>query len=188
VNSLWDKAAKIVIMKSLDTLKKKYSPAELAEAYVFPSQQTNAERKANLKNFQKWNNDRKAQQTPEEKLLLMLLQLRFQMEDYLQSADVNEFFHFGFFLKEYIRRQHKKSKEFAREIDVDATELSQVINRRRPASEKYFIRLEIHSNRNFPAHIWFKIQEKEKLYKLDNDRSLRDKESKHVKKRLNLVF
>lgn len=53
------------------------------------------------------------------------------MEDYLNADTFDENFYFGYFLKEYIQRLEKKSKEFAEEINIDPTELSQVINKHR---------------------------------------------------------
>jgi hypothetical protein len=59
--------------------------------------------------------------------------------------------------------------------------LSQIINQHRQPTEKLIIRLEIHSNKNFPALLWFKLIEKEKAYKLIHDKELRERERKHVK-------
>ncbi|MGV8091475.1 MAG: hypothetical protein AB2L24_06360 [Mangrovibacterium sp.] len=66
--------------------------------------------------------------------------------------------------------------------------MSQVINRHRKPAEKLIFRLEIHSNRNFPAIMWFKLLEKERVYELLHNRNLIDNEEKHVKQRLEFSF
>jgi plasmid maintenance system antidote protein VapI len=87
-------------------------------------------------------------------------------------------------LKEYIIRLEKKNNKFASEINIDPTELSQVINRRRRPTEKLIFRLEIHSNRNFPALMWFKLLEKDRAYELKHHKEIIDKERKNVKEQL----
>jgi hypothetical protein len=122
------------------------------------------------------------------KLITKLLQLKFVMEDYIMQKEYKEDFDFSYFLVEYIDRLEVKKKEFAQEIYVNPTELSQIINRHRSPNEKFIIRLEIHSNKNFPAIIWSKIIEKERIFRLQNDTKLRLSESKHVTSKLDFTF
>ena len=82
----------------------------------------------------------------------------------------------------------KKNKEFAEEIDLDATELSQVIHKHRKPTEKLIFRLEIHSNRNFPAVLWYRLMEKDRLYELLHNRNIVNIEKKHVKQKLEFSF
>lgn len=110
--------------------------------------------------------------------------MKFLIEDYIRSDSFDKNFHFGYFLKEYISRLEKKNKEFAQEINVDPAELSQIINKHRKPTEKLIFRLEIHSNKNFPALMWFKVLEKERAYELLHDRSIIEEEKKHVKRKL----
>ncbi len=119
--------------------------------------------------------------TVHERQIIQLSQLKYIMEDYVNSSGFNKNYSFGYFLKEYISSLKKKSKEFAEEIDLDPTELSQIINSHRYPGDKLLIRLELHSNRNFPAILWFRLLEKEKGYELLNNSGLRKKEQKHVK-------
>jgi plasmid maintenance system antidote protein VapI len=107
--------------------------------------------------------------------------LKFLIEDYIKSEKFNKDYSFGYFLKEYITRLEKKNNQFADEINVDPAELSQVINKRRRPTEKLIFRLEIHSNRNFPALMWFKLLEKNRAYELKHHREIIDSEKKNVK-------
>ncbi|HMG82895.1 MAG TPA: hypothetical protein VK559_07655 [Ferruginibacter sp.] len=171
-------------MKSYKEIEKKYTPKEIAESFVFPHDLNKVQREQSLDNFRKWRKENEAKRTVEGKLKIQLLQLKFLMEDYIQQMDYKKDYNFSYFLKEYIIRLEKKNKDFAGEINVDPTELSQIINKHRAPNEKFIIRLEIHSNKNFPAIMWFKLIEKEKVFQLEHDTKLRTSENKHVKSRL----
>lgn len=171
-------------MKALKNIEKAYSPKEIAESLVFPGTDNPKEKEAVLGEFRDFRRGLVDAQSPESKTISRLLQLKFLMEDYLQADAFNRNLHFGYFLKEYIRRLEKKNKVFAEEIDIDTTELSQVINKHRKPTEKLIFRLEIHSNRNFPAALWFRLVEKERMHELLHDRRIIAKEEKHVKQKL----
>jgi plasmid maintenance system antidote protein VapI len=175
-------------MKSYKELARKYTPAEIAESFVFPGESDKKQREESLESFQKFRRETESRRSPKDKLISQLLQLRFLMEDYVKTDSYNTNYNFAYFLKEYIGRQQKKHKEFAHEIQVDPTELSQIINRRRPPSEKLIIRLEIHSNKSFPAIMWFKTIQMEKAFELVHDQELRETEHKHVKGKLAFSF
>lgn len=175
-----------------ETLKKgairKHTQKEIAASTVFPMSADAHERKELLTAFKEIRKKQKNTQSEESKLIATLLQLRFLIEDYLQATSINEDLYFGYFLKEYITRLEKKNKQFANEIDVDPTELSQIINKHRKPTDKIIYRLELHSNRNFPAVMWFKILEKEREYELIHNTSIVEKENKYVKERLQVSF
>lgn len=171
-------------MKTYKEIAKKHTSAEIAESLVFPSTMSAKERKAALAEFGQFRKQAADKLTQKEKTISLLLQLKFLIEDYVASDSFDESRHFGHFLKEYISRLEKKNKEFAAEIDVDPTELSQVINQHRKPTDKLIYRLDIHSNKNFPAILWFRILEKERVYELTQNPEIIDKEKKHVKMRL----
>ena len=173
-------------MKSYNELLKKFKPEEIAGSFVFPGNKRNKNKSLDL--FREHRKKAELKRTSKDKVISKLLQLRFLMEDYVQTDKFDREFSFGYFLEEYISRLDKKKKIFAEEIGIDPTELSQIINRHRSPNEKFCIRLEVHSNSNFPAPIWFKVIEKEKIFELINDKGLRDSESKHVKSKLQFTF
>jgi hypothetical protein len=175
-------------MKSYKEIAKKYKPEEIVESFIFPNDLNKTQKEQVLDNFRTWRKKNELKRTTESKLITQLLQLRFLMEDYIKESGYKKNYDFSYFLKEYITRLEKKNKDFANEIDVDPTELSQIINKHRPPNEKFIIRLEIHSNKNFPAIIWFKLIEKEKTFQLLNNIQLRASENKHVKSRLDFTF
>ncbi len=175
-------------MKSYKEIEKKYTPEEIAESIVFPGTKNTKEREAILSEFRDFRKNISDKRTEKSKTISLLLQLKFLIEDYLDANSFNKNYYFGYFLKEYITRLEKKNKEFAAEIDVDPTELSQVINRHRKPTDKLIYRLEIHSNNNFPALMWFKLLEKERAYELLHNRKMIENEKKHVKRKLEFSF
>jgi plasmid maintenance system antidote protein VapI len=175
-------------MKSYKEIEKQYSPEEIAESLVFPGTKDPKEREARLEEFRKYRKKISDKQSEKSKLISQLLQLKFLIEDYLKGDTFNKEYHFGYFLKEYITRIEKKNNQFADEIDVKPTELSQVINKRRKPTEKLIFRLDIHSNKNFPALMWFKLLEKERAYELKHNKGIIDSEKKYVKEKLAFSF
>ncbi|WP_291906332.1 helix-turn-helix transcriptional regulator [Chitinophaga sp. CB10] len=171
-------------MKPQKDIEKKHTNKELAASIVFPGPQNLRDREDMLSALKEIRKRKKQEQTDDSKLIAQLLQLKFLMEDYLNDKALNQHLYFGYFLKEYIVRLEKKYKQFAEEIDVNPTELSQIINRHRNPTDKIIYRLEIHSNRNFPAIMWFRILEKQREYELMHDASIVNSEKSHVKKQL----
>ncbi|MHA4811485.1 hypothetical protein ACX0G9_25520 [Flavitalea flava] len=171
-------------MKSLKNIEKEYTPEEIAESFVFPGPKAPKEREALLETFRQHRKKVSDKQSGKTKLISQLLQLKFLIEDYIKSEKLNKDYSFGYFLKEYITRLEKKNKQFADEINVDPAELSLVINKHRQPTEKLIFRLEIHSNRNFPALMWFKVLEKDRAYELKHHREIIDSEKKNVKQML----
>lgn len=168
-----------------DKLKDKYSDKELGESFVFrnklsPTQKAESDLQMNAMRKEIQNT-----LTPNQILLSRLLQLKYQIEDYLDNAGYDVERSFGFFLRNYLNFLNKKNKEFASDIDIAETELSQILNHHRKPSEKLFIRLEIHSNKIIPAITWFRLSEREKEHEILTDDNLRIREQNHVRNILN---
>lgn len=167
----------------------KFTSEELADAFVFPAdRKTTAEEKREESDF--WEARRKKfdNRTPVQQIYANLLQLKFQLEDYIGSAQYKDKLNFGYFLNEYVSRQEKKDKEFANEVDVTPAVLSQYINNHRKPKDEFVIRLELHSNGMIPAISWFKVIQKEKEHEIMTNLDLRREESKHVKSRLEFAY
>ncbi len=167
-------------------LLNKYRAKELADAFVFRTKLTAEERKKSDMRLKQMRTKIQKEVTPKQLLLSRIMQLKYQIEDYSNNApyDINR--SFGFFLREYLKSLNKKNKDFASDLDINETELSQILNKHRTPSEKLIIRLEIHSNKTIPAITWFRLLEKEKEHEIITDIAIRKNESKHVKNRLQL--
>lgn len=171
-----------------DKLEKKYSSKELAESFVFRTKLSAKEKKQADLQLNLMRAKVQKQTTAKQMLLSRLLQLKYQIEDYSKNAPYDISRSFGYFLREYLKSLNKKNKDFASDIDIDETELSQILNQHRKPSEKIIIRLEIHSNKTIPAITWYRLLEKEKEYEILTNNLIRRSESKHVKNRLHLTI
>jgi plasmid maintenance system antidote protein VapI len=160
----------------------KLTDEELAEAYIFPADKSIVSEAEELA-FWAMRKKRLRERSPEQQILANILQLKFQLEDYIQHSDYDDKHNFGFFLKSYIDILGKKNKDFAEEIDITSAELSQLVNSHRNPSKEILVRLELHSDNNIPAIAWYRLLEKEQTHLLAVDQELRKAEAKHVKKR-----
>jgi len=167
----------------------KFSNEELAEAFIFPRvEPKTAKEKQEEEAF--WQERRTSfeNRTPKQKMYTKLLQLKFQLEEYIGSNQCEEVLNFGYFLNEYVNRQEKLDKEFAADIDVKPAVLSQYLNNHRKPTEKFVIRLELLSNGMISALAWLKLLQKDKEHQIMTDKTIRKEESRHVKHRLEFAY
>jgi plasmid maintenance system antidote protein VapI len=175
-----DKKQKKVIKNTVDE-------HELAVNYVFPVKLSRTEKQVADNDLMDVLSRRRNAKTSEDKLKAILLQFRFEIEQYLTSHDFDEKKTFGHFLKQYIQGLNKKQVDFAYEIDVKPAELSQYINNHRTPPQNIIIRLELHSRNVIPAAAWYQLVEKEKLHDLNTNSGLRTREKRFVKRTAELV-
>jgi len=165
---------------SIKKLLEEYTPEELAESFVFPVKLTARQKKEADIQLQEARAKTQSEMTEKGRLVSRLLQLRFRLEDYLNKKDFDAGLTFSYFLKEYVNLVSKKRKDFAEEISIDETLLSQFINMRRMPPDYMAIRLELHSNKIIPAEYWYRLVEKEREHQIKTDTNLRKKEMKYV--------
>ncbi|MCF0056039.1 hypothetical protein [Dyadobacter sp. CY356] len=165
------------------------SDRELAEAFIFPSiENTDKVEKKEDEDFWKERQQQFESRSKQQKIYDKLLQLKFQLEDYVTNQKYDADANFGFFLNEYINGLEKQDKQFAADIDVKPAVLSGYINNHRKPPHKIIIRLELHSNGIIPAHIWYRLLQKDKEHQIKTDEVMRKEESSHVKNKLQLFF
>jgi hypothetical protein len=166
---------------SYKKLLQEYSPAELAESFIFPIKLSARQQKAADLQFAEARKRVQQEMTEAEKLTAKLMGLKFRMEDYFRAEKPNAEYSFGYFLKLYIKLLDKKRRGFAEEIGIDETLLSQLINRHRTPPDYISIRLELHSNNSIPAEYWFRTIEKDREgLMLLNKAAMRKKERRYV--------
>lgn len=165
-------------------LKKKYSDTELAESFVFRTKVAPEEQTILDRDLAAARNTLRDKTTSQQRNKAALLQLRFQMEDELQSSGFDAAKSFAVFLRRYIKLNYTAYKDFASDIGINVTELSQILNNHRSPSENTIIRLELHSNNFIPAKIWFRLLEKERLHELESNMLIREREAQYVKRKL----
>jgi hypothetical protein len=172
---------------SLKKLLKEYTIEEIADSFMLPAKLTVKQKQEADRQLAEHRAKRRAEMTEEEKQHFKLLQLKFRMEDYIKGDQYDPQFTFGYFLEQYLELTNRKKKEFAKDIQIHETLLSQILKNRREPNNSIMIRLELHSNNAIPAIYWFKLLEKEKGHQINTNRALRDKESQYVTHGLQLT-
>lgn len=147
---------------------------------------TPAQQIENLSAFGNYRQKAKEKISEDDKLRLRFLRLKFQMNKFLTAK--NSDYQFSFFLDFYIKCLELSGKTFAEEISIKPSELSQILHNRRDPNEKIMMRLEIHSNYNFPAPLWYEVLAKQKSLELKNDRKLRKQEEANVQPKVAVVI
>jgi transcriptional regulator with XRE-family HTH domain len=147
---------------------------------------TAAQREANLLAFGDYRLKTKGKISDNDKLRLRFLRLKFQINSFLNAQKSD--YSFSFFLALYIKCLGLNGKTFADEISLQPSELSQILHNRRDPNEKIMMRLEIHSNYNFPAPLWYEVLAKQKALELMNDKKLREQEQANVQSKVDVVI
>jgi hypothetical protein len=161
---------------------------EVSKSFVLPVKFTDEQQKKAAEQLSSARKRNQARKITNDVLALKILQLRFQVEDYINSNEYNPKKNFATFLKTYLSIANKRSVDLAKEIDVHKSLISQLINNTREPNESLMVRLELHSNNNIPATYWFRIVQKDKVHELSINRQLRQQEKKHVSKKLDVVI
>lgn len=159
---------------------KQMDPEDIVDSFFFPAKLTKKQKEEADKQLAEARKQYRAQATKKEYLEANLMQLRFQLQDYIKSETYDPQKRFGNFLKAYLIILNKKSTELASEISIHETLVSQLINNHRDPNEDIMVRLELHSNNNIPAHYWFMLVQKDRINQLKTDKALRKREKKFV--------
>lgn len=177
------KNKKISETKGLDS----YTDQELAEALIFPVAASTGTQ-AKFEDAEFWNERRKkfAARNPQERLRDDLLRVKFQLEDYLLQDNYESQQNFAYFLSAYARCLHKADKQFATELDIKSSVLSQYLNNHRRPPEKFVFRLEQHSEGVITARSWYRLLQKDKEHELLSNINIRREESRHISKTVEL--
>lgn len=161
-----------------------YNETDIVQSFVLPSRLTKKQQQQAADQLKAAR--LRVQQTASDnsRLAARLLQLRYRLEDYINSEKYDPRKRFGNFLKAYIETVDKKRREFGHEIHLHESQLSQLISNTREPNESIIIRLELHSNKNIPAEYWFRLLQKEKIHELRHNKQLRNSEKKHVQNKV----
>lgn len=154
-------------------------------SFQSPSMTPNQEEE-NLMAFGKYRQKAKKEVSDEDRLRLRFLHLKFQINEFLKGAHSEH--KFGFFLSLYMKCLELNGKTFAQEMNIKPSTLSQFIHNQRDPNEEVMMRLEIHSNYNFSAGLWYGILAQQKVLELKNDKLLRKQEEAVVKPRVSVVI
>ncbi len=117
-----------------------------------------------------------------------LMQLKLKMEEYIKKPVYGNQRYFSEFLKSYIDTIYTKRSFFAKDIDISAVSLSQVINNHREPKEEFILKLMIHSEKvykdvcEFHKKTWYQVYFHEKICDtMSSQAQWRPKIEKHVR-------
>ncbi|QKZ14978.1 hypothetical protein [Spirosoma sp. KUDC1026] len=158
------------------------APEEVVDGFFFPDQMNGKEQQQADEELAVALQKRRANLTDVEKLRGKLLQLKFQIEDYIKEDKFDPQKSFAYFLKSYVELQPKKKNEIAAELSIHKSKLSQLLSGDREPSDDLFIRLEFHSERFIPARDWFRVTMKKHENDIMTNVALRNQEKSYVKK------
>jgi len=97
------------------------------------------------------------------------MQLKLQIDEYLNSAESDVQHQFTSFLNTYINTIYEKQQQFAQDLDITPVSLSQILNNHREPKEEFFKKLMIHSERIFKAikgfhkQSWYQVYYRDKI-------------------------
>jgi hypothetical protein len=165
---------------------KNYTDQELAEAYIFPSELSEEEKKIADAELKKLRFEQLYKMTDAQKRTADLLRLKFQIEEYLKKGSYSEAFSFAAFLQDYIRIVGKKQIEFAFEINLHPTKLSSILTNKIDPNIALTYRLEKHSNDTIPALFWWRLWIKKIENDIVNDTEMKKREGNKVRSSLSI--
>jgi plasmid maintenance system antidote protein VapI len=171
----------------LKKIRTQYTDEEIVSSFVLPVKLTDTQKEEASKQIAEHRAKRRASGSADTQLKVKLMQLKLRLENYIYSDQYDPKCTFGNFLSQYLLIVNKKHKDFADDIKIHETLLSNIIKNRREPSQFIFIRLELHSNNTIPALYWYKLIEKETEHQLKTDAALRKKESQYVTSKLQLL-
>jgi plasmid maintenance system antidote protein VapI len=173
---------------SVKKLMESYTKDEAVKSFVFPVNLSRKQQEQARNQLKEARAKLQAEAKEKDLLAARLMQFKFQLEDYIQQDTYDPGKRFGNFLKAYLAIIHKKSNDFAHDIKVHKTLVSQWINNSRKPNEEYVVRLELHSNNSIPADYWYRVIQKEQVHMLRSNMQLRQREQRNVLDKLALHF
>lgn len=161
-------------------LNGKVTQAELDGDVFIAVELSPAEKKEADRELAEYRAERKSKMTDKVGDSLIQHHIRARIDSYLATKKYDPAMSFGYFLKEYIDNLETKRKDFAEQIGIDESLLSQLINGHRLPPDYLLIRLEIQSNRKISAWHWYKLVAMEKEHYIKTDKEIREKQRKYV--------
>lgn len=151
---------------------------------------TDKQRRENSDALLRARAERLKERTAEEVRRSRLVQLKLQMEEYLEDAHSELQNAFTYFLGSYVDALYKKRKDFASDISISPLELSQVMNNHRKPPQKFMLRLLVHSEKTYKAicdfneKLWHRVYYRQRINDImSNQLEWREDVEKYVTKR-----
>ncbi len=157
---------------------------ELVEAYIFPHGLSASEKKEADAELSMLRQQHLLDMPAEQRIYGNLLGLKYRILEYLKRGEYSGQNSFEAFLSQYIDILNKKHKDFATEISLHPTKLSQLLSGKVEPNLPLVYRLEKHSGGVIPALLWWQVQMKKMENTITQDKAGRLREAKKVKNEL----
>lgn len=105
-----------------------------------------------------------------------IISFRMNLLSYLEND--NEQKTVGYFLIEYLKAINIKKRDFAQQLNIHYTKLSNILHDRVNINNEIAFKLEVHSK--ISAYYWIKIKQKQELYALLQTKELKQKAYQNV--------
>lgn len=151
---------------------------------------TDKERKEEKEAILKAREARFKERSEQEVKIAKLMQLKYQMEDYVNNPKCDLERNFTRFLAAYVDTVYDKRKNFATDLSIKPMVLSQVLNNHREPQSTFILRLIVHSEElyknlcAFDKELWPRIYYQDKVCEIFSTQDKwRKSEEKFVNKR-----
>jgi len=170
------------------TNKKNIIMIEDAEYGVDSRYESNTERESDASALMEARLRRMKNLSKDQIVRAKLIQLKLKMEEYIKSPVYDDRNYFSEFLQSYVDTIYSKRSVFAKDIDIAAVSLSQVINNHREPKEDFILKLMIHSEMvfknvcEFHKKTWYQVYFQEKICDtMSSQEKWRPEIEKHVR-------
>jgi len=163
------------------------SDQELAEAHVLPHGLDEFEKSLADDDLRQLRLLRLKGMSDQQKIFAGILQLKYQMEDYVNEGAYEKGLEFGAFLQRYLKVLNKKQVDFATEVSLHHTKISQLLHGKAEPNLSLVYRLEKHSGGLIPAILWWKVQAKKTEAEIRIDQAGRRREANKVNFQVTLL-
>lgn len=167
-----------VDQKSYRRVVKDLSKKEIAESILIS--------KADHEDFLRKRLELLNSRTKDEVTVSNLLQLKYELETYLELGEYDPKYNFSVCLRRYMQIISKTSKDLTEDLTIHKTRLSRILNDREEANSILAYKLEKHSNLLIPAILWWKLVTLRKEFEIRTNKKERSEAGKKVKNIINL--
>ena len=119
--------------------------------------------------------------TKDELTISNLLQLKYEVETYIELDEYDPSYSFAKCLKRYMQIMNKSSKDLTEELSIHKTRLSRILNNKEEANTILSYKLEKHSGQLLPALFWWKLIAMKKNHEIVTNKKDRKEASVKVK-------
>jgi len=90
------------------------------------------------------------------------MQIRAIIGEYVNNGKYNPNYNFGYFLGEYLHALKITQTLFAKQVNLQDASLSRLLHNQEEPTEKFIIKLGLHSDDTIPAIYWLELYQKQK--------------------------